>query len=293
MSRAAHLFTSFEEKGFDISVTGGGVTSSADLTVTPADAPRLTSFSVSPTSVEVKAGDYVIRGDQPYRTLADMYFSVQDFSPANPRPYDDTGWTLDELTTGFSALLQPIALLDPETPLLAIAILGGCGGPRRLGERAPPRGGAPHGRHYYWKSHRLTEISESAIAVMCENLARITSPMSSVPIFNFGGAVGRVPEDATPFPHRNAACDINIVASWLPEQAGDADRHVPLHDLPAHGGEGRLRMLAPIREFGLRRLHDQVLLVVPDRLIRREVEQRHPLAGRRVAGDGPRTGALP
>jgi len=83
----------------------------------------------------------------------------------------------------------------------------------------------PHGRHYYWKSHRLTEISDAAIAVMCENLGRITSPMSSVPIFNFGGAVGRVAEDATPFPHRNAACDINIVASWLPEQAGDADRH--------------------------------------------------------------------
>jgi hypothetical protein len=43
--------------------------------------------------VNVAAGDYVIRGDQPYRTLADMYFSIQDFSPANPRPYDDTGWT--------------------------------------------------------------------------------------------------------------------------------------------------------------------------------------------------------
>jgi hypothetical protein len=22
-----------------------------------------------------------------------MYFSVQNFSPSNPRPYDDTGWT--------------------------------------------------------------------------------------------------------------------------------------------------------------------------------------------------------
>jgi hypothetical protein len=44
-------------------------------------------------NVEVKPGDYVIRGDQPYRTLADMYFSIQSFSPANPRPYDDTGWT--------------------------------------------------------------------------------------------------------------------------------------------------------------------------------------------------------
>jgi len=63
------------------------------------------------------------------------------------------------------------------------------------------------------------------IDIICDNLARITSPMSSVPIFNFGGAVGRVPEDATAFPYRDAACDINIVGSWLPEQAAEADRH--------------------------------------------------------------------
>ncbi len=43
--------------------------------------------------VAVKAGDYVIRADQPYRTLADMYFALQNYPPANPRPYDDTGWT--------------------------------------------------------------------------------------------------------------------------------------------------------------------------------------------------------
>jgi hypothetical protein len=44
-------------------------------------------------NVQVNPGDYIIRGDQPYRTLADMYFSLQNFSPANPSPYDDTGWT--------------------------------------------------------------------------------------------------------------------------------------------------------------------------------------------------------
>jgi hypothetical protein len=43
--------------------------------------------------VQVQPGDYIIRGDQPYRTIADMYFSLQNFSPANPAPYDDTGWT--------------------------------------------------------------------------------------------------------------------------------------------------------------------------------------------------------
>lgn len=43
--------------------------------------------------VEVAEGDYIVRADQPFRTLADMYFSLQQFSLDNPRPYDDTGWT--------------------------------------------------------------------------------------------------------------------------------------------------------------------------------------------------------
>ncbi len=67
-------------------------------------------------------GDYIIRGDQPYRTLADMYFSLQNFAPANPSPYDDTGWTFplmrnititdDRPTRACST--QPMTLLDGE-----------------------------------------------------------------------------------------------------------------------------------------------------------------------------------
>lgn len=44
-------------------------------------------------NVNVAAGDYIVRGDQPYRTLAEMYFSIQNYPPQNPSPYDDTGWT--------------------------------------------------------------------------------------------------------------------------------------------------------------------------------------------------------
>jgi hypothetical protein len=44
-------------------------------------------------SLQVLAGDYIVRGDQPFRTLADMYFSIQNYPPQNPAPYDDTGWT--------------------------------------------------------------------------------------------------------------------------------------------------------------------------------------------------------
>jgi hypothetical protein len=43
--------------------------------------------------VQVHRGDFVVRADQPFRIMADMYFSLQRFSLANPRPYDDTGWT--------------------------------------------------------------------------------------------------------------------------------------------------------------------------------------------------------
>ena len=43
--------------------------------------------------VDVRAGDYMVRGDQPFRTIADMYFSIQNYAPQNPPPYDDTGWT--------------------------------------------------------------------------------------------------------------------------------------------------------------------------------------------------------
>jgi FAD/FMN-containing dehydrogenase len=84
----------------------------------------------------------------------------------------------------------------------------------------------PHGRHYYWKSHKLGPLSDEIIDVVVDQAAQVTSPLSTVPIFCFGGAVTRVPEDATAFPYRDAAHDINVVASWLPEADGDADRHI-------------------------------------------------------------------
>src|SRR5208337_692288 len=69
-------------------------------------------------TAEVAAGDYVIRADQPYRTVADMYFSVQNYPPENPRPYDDTGWTMQYMrniklapVTGRSVLDQPMAMI--------------------------------------------------------------------------------------------------------------------------------------------------------------------------------------
>ncbi|MGH9309102.1 MAG: M14 family zinc carboxypeptidase, partial [Vicinamibacterales bacterium] len=64
--------------------------------------------------VSVKAGDYIVRGDQPYRTVADMYFSVQNYAPSNPRPYDDTGWTFQYMRNLVIRPFTDIAALEAE-----------------------------------------------------------------------------------------------------------------------------------------------------------------------------------
>jgi len=79
---------------------------------------HLASTAFTAGGVSVQPGDYIIRGDQPYRTIADMYFALQNFAPGNPSPYDDTGWTfplMRDITitavTDKSLLDQPMTLL--------------------------------------------------------------------------------------------------------------------------------------------------------------------------------------
>jgi hypothetical protein len=71
----------------------------------------------------IPAGSYVVRMDQPYSRLADMFLDTQYYSPRDPRSYDDTGWTLGALrnvkTTRItelsilSAAMQKMGRLDP------------------------------------------------------------------------------------------------------------------------------------------------------------------------------------
>jgi hypothetical protein len=69
------------------------------------------------------AGSYVIRMDQPYSRMADMMLDTQYYNVNDPRPYDDTGWTLGALrnvktvrVTDKSVLQAPMTLLtrDPK-----------------------------------------------------------------------------------------------------------------------------------------------------------------------------------
>jgi hypothetical protein len=71
-------------------------------------------------SLKVHAGDFVVRGDQPFRTLADMYFSIQNYPPQNPAPYDDTGWTFQLMRDLRIVPITDRSVLDK--PMTKIAI---------------------------------------------------------------------------------------------------------------------------------------------------------------------------
>ncbi|MCC6243725.1 MAG: hypothetical protein IT353_12855, partial [Gemmatimonadaceae bacterium] len=81
-------------------------------------------------TVEVKKGDWIIRGDQPLRTIADMYFSIQNYPTTNPSPYDDTGWTYQMMRNIILHEVKDPALLRATmTPVTKhVAAAGGLNG---------------------------------------------------------------------------------------------------------------------------------------------------------------------
>jgi hypothetical protein len=62
-------------------------------------------------------GSYVIRMDQPYSRAADMLLDKQYYNPDDPRPYDDTGWTLGPLYNAETVRVEDVAVLDARMDL--------------------------------------------------------------------------------------------------------------------------------------------------------------------------------
>lgn len=64
------------------------------------------------------AGSYVIRMDQPYSRMADMLLDTQYYNVNDPRPYDDTGWTLGALRNVKTVRITDKAVLTSSMNLL-------------------------------------------------------------------------------------------------------------------------------------------------------------------------------
>jgi FAD/FMN-containing dehydrogenase len=77
-----------------------------------------------------------------------------------------------------------------------------------------------HGWHYYWKATQLAGLSDDVISVIADHAHAAGSPRSYAAMFHMGGAVARVPQDATAYAGRGVAHNIVIDAVWLPDESG-------------------------------------------------------------------------
>jgi hypothetical protein len=86
-------------------------------------------------------------------------------------------------------------------------------------------GGAPHGRHYYWKAHRLPTLDDDVIEIFLDRIRSVPTPFSQINGWAVGGAVSRVDADATAVGDREVGFEISVVAAWPPADR-DGAHHV-------------------------------------------------------------------
>lgn len=84
-------------------------------------------------------------------------------------------------------------------------------------------GGLPAGQNYYMKSGYMNELDPGLVDAVLEGF-RADSKRSYVAVCSqLGGAINRVPENATAFPHRDGEFDFMVGASWKNNDYSEAN----------------------------------------------------------------------
>jgi FAD/FMN-containing dehydrogenase len=184
-------------------------------------------FRLHPVGPEVLAGLVV----HPLGAAKDVLRYYREFVPTTP----------EALACWFvMRLAPPLPFLPPEwhgKPILALAMCWS--GDVEVGERvtAPLRQfGSPladvvapnpfadwqtaldplltPGFRNYWKSHDFLELSDGLIDVLVSHAERIPDPNTEIAYAQVGGAISRVPADATAYGHRDAQYVMNVHGRW-------------------------------------------------------------------------------
>jgi FAD/FMN-containing dehydrogenase len=83
---------------------------------------------------------------------------------------------------------------------------------------------APPGVMNYWKSCYIGELSDSAIDIILERGAKITSPLSAIHIHQLGGASAMPVDLSTSYSHRDAKFIVNLLGTWTDSR--ENQRHI-------------------------------------------------------------------
>jgi hypothetical protein len=120
-AEAADLVNLFRAQGTEVNVA----TSDFTLKRAASAAKRGAADSATvptPTkdsTVQVHAGDWIVRLDQPYSATVRTLLAIQRFKADDPPPYDDTGWTLDELRHVQTLKISDSTILSKPMQMLA------------------------------------------------------------------------------------------------------------------------------------------------------------------------------
>ena len=78
------------------------------------------------------------------------------------------------------------------------------------------------GARNYWKTHNFDSLSDGAIETLVEMAGKLPSPHTELFVPQMGGAISRIPAEATAYPHREAEYLLNVHARWT-DAARDDD----------------------------------------------------------------------
>jgi FAD/FMN-containing dehydrogenase len=192
------------------------------------------TFRCQPLGPEIYAGVIV----HPFDQAGNLLRRYRDLAAAMPD--DLTCWVvlrkapqlpfLPAEVHGREVVVLPVVYTgDPAQGPQAVAAIRALGTP--LGEHLGPMPYvawqstfdallAPGARNY-WKTHNFTAVEDGLLDRLVAEAGRLPSPQCEVFLGQLGGAAGRLPADATAYPHRDAAYVMNVHARWT-ESADDA-----------------------------------------------------------------------
>jgi FAD/FMN-containing dehydrogenase len=78
------------------------------------------------------------------------------------------------------------------------------------------------GARNYWKSHDFLELSDGLIDTLVEFVQQLPSDETECFVGQLGGAVNRVPSDATAYPHRDVEFIVNVHTRWQKPQQDES-----------------------------------------------------------------------
>jgi len=184
-------------------------------------------FALQPVGPEVTAGLYVFPFDQTRTVLAGLRALAGDL------PDECAVW-------GILRQAPPLPFLPETVHGEPVAVLAAChvGSPAAAAADLAPLdtladtlgthvGRQPYaqwqqafdalltpGARNYWKTHNFAGLDDDLIDILADHAGRLPTPECEILVAMLGGAVTRVPADATAYPHRDARFVMNVHGRW-------------------------------------------------------------------------------